>query len=167
MPLTSASDAAGCPTIVVREPAMADKAGWLPLWDGYNRFYETTIPDVVTETTWNRLIDPESPMGGLVAAKPCGELAGFLNYAVHLSTWTVGAVCYLEDLFIDPACRSRGVGRMLIASLVDKARGRGWELVYWVTKEDNIKARAIYDRMCGGHGGYVRYHIDLESDRRG
>ena len=33
---------------------------WLPLWKGYQRFYEVDIPEPVTLKTWARFLDPVS-----------------------------------------------------------------------------------------------------------
>ena len=57
--------------IVVRPLDRADLEGWRPLWDGYNAFYgrkdETALPLEVTETTWQRIFDPNEPVFALVA----------------------------------------------------------------------------------------------------
>ena len=36
-------------TLIVRPVAPADRAQWAPLWEGYNRFYERTLPAAITE----------------------------------------------------------------------------------------------------------------------
>jgi hypothetical protein len=57
--------------MIIREPTPGDYDQWLPLWDGYNAFYEragpTALPAEVTQTTWQRFLDPEEPVHGLVA----------------------------------------------------------------------------------------------------
>jgi hypothetical protein len=37
---------------------------WMPLWRGYQVFYDTDIPAAVSAVTWTRLLDPSEPMDG-------------------------------------------------------------------------------------------------------
>ena len=53
--------------IEIREVGQQDKAQWLRLWEGYTRFYGSPQPPDVTEYTWQRMLDPASPMLGRVA----------------------------------------------------------------------------------------------------
>jgi len=44
--------------IQIRPVTAADHAAWLPLWQAYLRFYETELPDAVTQSTWQRFSMP-------------------------------------------------------------------------------------------------------------
>src|SRR5690242_8360364 len=88
-------------------------SAWLPLWRGYQAFYEVDIPQQVSEVTWARLLDPAEPVAGALAWS--GSTAvGLVHHIRHRSCWTVGDYCYLQDLFVAPAARSLGIGRKLI-----------------------------------------------------
>ena len=41
-------------SVIFRSIQVEDKAQWLALWQGYTAFYESQIPDNVTEYTWKR-----------------------------------------------------------------------------------------------------------------
>ena len=82
-------------------------------------------------------------------------LAGFSVSVVHESTWTLAPVCYLEDLFVAPKFRSRGIGRLLIQDLVDRAKSNGWSRLYWHTRASN-PARRLYDEFAKADD-FVRY----------
>jgi len=138
----------------IRPLAAGDQAGWLPLWRGYQRFYETEIAPEVTERSWARLLDPAEPMHGL-AAEADGRLVGIVHYLFHRSTWTTGDYCYLQDLFVDPAARGIGAGRALIEAVYAAADAAGASRVYWLTAEGN-PARALYDKV-GRYSGFVQY----------
>ena len=144
-------------TIEVRAPRAGDELAWRALWDRYCEFYETTVPAAVTSETWRRLLDPEEPVGGLVAEHG-GSVVGFLNYVVHRRTWSVADVCYLEDLFVSEAARGGGAGRGLIEALLARARSSGWAKVYWHTHRDNARARALYDSFVAADE-FVRYVV--------
>ena len=146
--------------VTVRPAGAADKAGWLALWKGYCDFYESRVSAEVTESTWSRLLDPAQPMGCLVAGTDGGRVIGIANYVLHPNTWSTRTVCYLEDLFVAPDSRGRGVATALIRALEAMGRDRGWLRVYWMTRKDNGTARAVYDRIAPVTD-WVRYDLDL------
>jgi GNAT superfamily N-acetyltransferase len=71
-------------------------------------------------------------------------------------------VCYLQDLYVEPGQRAGGVGRQLIDWLVAEARRQGWSRLYWNTKDDNYRARGLYDQYTP-QSGFLRYVIELPS----
>jgi GNAT superfamily N-acetyltransferase len=71
------------------------------------------------------------------------------------------AVCYLQDLFVDPTARRHGVGEKLVSAVADRARERNCLRPYWTTKEDNAVARSLYDRIAR-FNGFIRYDYVLE-----
>jgi GNAT superfamily N-acetyltransferase len=128
---------------------------WLPLWKGYQTFYKTVIPDATTATTWGRFHDPAEPMYCAVAEED-GRLIGMVHYIQHRSCWTVGDYIYLQDLFTDPACRGKGVGRALIEHVYARAADVGASRVWWLTHESNAQAMLLYDRIAD-KSGFVQY----------
>jgi GNAT superfamily N-acetyltransferase len=135
-------------TFTVRTLEPSDHHQWDLLWRGYLEFYESIIPDNVTELTWSRLMDPEAPILGFCAATPDGKLLGIVHYLFHPVTWAAGPRCYLEDLFTHPDARGRGVGRALIEAVYAAADARGADQVYWLTQEFNATARKLYDQVA-------------------
>lgn len=146
--------------IALRPATAADKEGWLGLWAQYLTFYKADISDAVTEVTWQRLLNPEERMG-CITAWHGAKAIGFANHVQHRSTWTTGDYLYLEDLFVDPSVRGRGVGRKLISSLYELAAQAGCSRVYWHTHETNSTAMLLYDRI-GLRSGFVHYQKQLE-----
>lgn len=146
------------PTITTRDARTSDESAWRFLWDGYTRFYETTVSPEITAHTWQRILDPASPMVGRVAVVD-GRVVGFSVSVVHDGTWSFGKVCYLEDLFVDPAARGQGVGRRLIQDLIDLGSAQQWSNLYWHTRADN-PARKLYDEFAKADD-FVRYRLRL------
>lgn len=146
----------------VRPIVAADRAGWRALWDAYCAFYKVQVPERVTDTLWCRILDPAAPVKGLVATDADGRLLGLCHYVLHPHTWSAQLLCYLEDLFTAEDTRGRGVGRALIDRLVAMGGDAGWGRVYWHTEETNARARILYDKVTGGHDGYVRYTVRPE-----
>jgi GNAT superfamily N-acetyltransferase len=135
-------------SFTVRTLEHTDRHEWDQLWRGYLDFYETTVPDHVSELTWQRLMDPEAPILGFCAAQTDGKLLGIVHYLFHPVTWSAGPRCYLEDLFTSPDARGKGVGRALIEAVYAAADSRGADQVYWLTQAFNATARRLYDQVA-------------------
>ena len=133
------------------------------LWRGYLDFYETRLPAEIYDRTWQRLIAADGPICGLGARRggATSPLVGIAHYLFHAHAWTTKEVCYLQDLFVDPAARRNGIARVLIGAVAAAARDRGCHRLYWTTKEDNASARSLYDRIAC-FNGFIRYDYPLD-----
>jgi GNAT superfamily N-acetyltransferase len=144
--------------ITVRFVTRADYASWLPLWEGYNRFYgrhdATALPEEITRMTWARFFDAYEPVWALVAEED-GALVGVAHYMFHRSTITIEPTCYLQDLFTAEMARGKGVGRKLIEAVYEQARLAGVVNVYWRTHASNATARRLYDSVAEDSGFLV------------
>jgi len=133
----------------IRKLAAKDKPAWLPLFKGYIEFYKATVADDVIEGTWQRLMDgaPDFHVG-LVAVDESDRPIGLAHILFHRSTWSATHYCYLEDLFVEPTLRAKGVGRALIEAVYREADARGCTRTYWMTQEFNYRARGLYDQVA-------------------
>jgi ribosomal protein S18 acetylase RimI-like enzyme len=131
----------------VRPLELTDRERWNELWRGYLQFYKYDLPADITDLTWRRLLDPAHPFQGFAALE--GErIAGIVHFHVHASTWARAGYCYLEDLFVDPACRGQGLGRTLIEAVYRAADELGAERVYWHTENSNDRAQHLYRQVA-------------------
>lgn len=132
-----------------------DHNQWLPLWEGYQSFYQANIPPETTTLTWQRFLDPQEPMFAALAFE--GEQAiGMVHFIYHRSCWTSGDYCYLQDLFVSPDKRGGGTGRQLIEFVYQTAQQDGCSRVHWLTHETNQDAMKLYDRIAN-RSGFVQY----------
>jgi GNAT superfamily N-acetyltransferase len=145
------------PATLIRPALPSDEPAWRSLWRGYCDFYGVRLADAVTARTWARVLDPDSGVMCVVAEVE-GKVYGFANCVTHEATWELQPVCYLEDLFVLPSARGRGLGRALIEWLRNAMRAEGWSRLYWVTREDNAAARGLYDQFAPADGT-VRYML--------
>lgn len=145
--------------IVIRPVTEADFEQWLPLWTGYNTFYERTLPDAVTRKTWARFLNAEEPMHALVAEEN-GKLLGLVHYLFHRATAMVEDTCYLADLFTNAQARGKGVGRKLIEAVYGAAKQAGCSRVYWQTHETNAVAQVLYNQVAQ-RSGFIVYRKPL------
>ena len=139
----------------IRSARPADFEQWLPLWEGYNRFYQRTVPVEVTRVTWSRFFDAYEPMHAVVAERD-GKLVGLVHYLYLRNTAMLAPVCYLQDLFTAAETRGQGVGRALIEAVYERAQAAGSPRVYWMTQEDNATARRLYDQVAE-NSGFIQY----------
>jgi GNAT superfamily N-acetyltransferase len=145
--------------LTVRPVASSDLAQWEALWEGYNTFYQRTVPAEITRVTWSRFFDAYEPVYALVAEID-GRLLGLVHYLFHRSTDLIGPTCYLQDLFTAEEARGQGVGRALIEAVYERAKAVGSPLVYWQTHETNVTAMALYDKVAK-RSGFLVYENQL------
>jgi GNAT superfamily N-acetyltransferase len=141
--------------VIIRMAEPQDFEQWLPLWKGYQAFYKADIAHEVTQTTWQRFLDPCEPMHCAVAEVD-GVLVGMVHYIYHRSCWTKGDYCYLQDLYAVPQRRGKGVGRALIEHVYAKGAVAGASRVWWLTHESNSEAMQLYDRIAD-KSGFIQY----------
>lgn len=127
-----------------------DWEGWRSLWAGYLEFYETTLPDAVYRSTFERMLAGNAGAanefrGIIVRAK--GKPVGLVHFLYHRHGWKIENVCYLQDLYVDPAMRGTGLGRVLIEAVYSDADAVGCPSVYWLTQDFNTVGRQLYDRV--------------------
>jgi len=149
---------------MIRFVTREDFAQWLPLWEGYNKFYgrsgATALPDEITQTTWSRFFDAYEPVHAMVVEQD-GELVGLVHYLFHRTTISIAPTCYLNDLFTKEETRGQGIGRKLIEAVYAQARLSGCGRVYWLTHETNTAAMQLYDKVAE-RSGFVVYRKAME-----
>jgi GNAT superfamily N-acetyltransferase len=95
-----------------------------------------------------------------LVAESDGKIVGITHYLYHRSTTRLGLVCYLQDLFTEPALRGKGVGRALINGVYEQAKLANLSRVYWTTHETNAAGRLLYDKVAK-HAGFLIYGQEL------
>ena len=146
-------------TFRIRPVERADKTIWEELFQGYLGFYKTDLGKDLIQLTWERLLDPNFNSFGLVAEVE-GDVLGITHYSFQDSTWALKNYCYLEDLFVSPNARGKGVGRGLIDSVLEIAHQEGSSRLYWNTDTTNGVARKLYDTYTDA-SKKVQYRIQL------
>ena len=141
--------------IVISPLEPADRARWQELFEGYNTFYERTLPAETYDEKWEAFQQNET-IHALCARDETG-VVGITHFFKHPST-SGPDVCYLQDLFTAPEARGRGAGRALIEAVAAWAKQHDCCRVYWHTKESNETARRLYDQVAE-QTPFVMYRI--------
>ena len=145
--------------VTVRPASANDHAAWLPLWRGYQTFYQVDLPAATTQITWSRFLDPAEPMH-LALAELEHRVVGMVHFLEHRSCWSPLNSLYLQDLFTAAEVRGRGVGRALIEYVYAQAPRLGAGKVHWLTHETNTQAMILYDQVAE-KPGFVQYRKNL------
>jgi GNAT superfamily N-acetyltransferase len=144
-------------TVEIRRLAERDREAWRRLFAAYIEFYKAKVADEVLDLTWQRMMAAESDFHiGLVAVDGEDRPVGIAHVLFHRSTWSPTWYCYLEDLFVDPETRGKGVGRALIEATYREADAKGATRTYWSTQEFNYRARGLYDQLAT-KSEFIRY----------
>ncbi|MDR0892000.1 MAG: GNAT family N-acetyltransferase [Mediterranea sp.] len=85
----------------------------------------------------------EQPVWWAFVAEVDGAVVGFALYYIRYSTWK-GQRLYLEDLYVEPGMRGKGVGARLFEQLMDEMRARNLHGMVWQALEWNEPALNFY-----------------------
>jgi len=146
--------------ITIAAPLASDKPDWRRLYDGYASFYKMPMNDEIADRVWSWLQDDKHVLEALVARERSGRLVGLAHFRPMPRPLTGTTAGFLDDLFVAPDARGRKIGERLIAAVAAEGRRRGWTMIWWLTADDNYRARARYDQVAK-RTGWITYQIDL------
>jgi GNAT superfamily N-acetyltransferase len=107
--------------------------------------YERALHEVeVTEEHLHRTLFADQPAVFGHLAEVDGEVAGMAVWFLNYSTWLGTHSLYLEDLFVRPAHRGSGAGRLLLQTLAAICVERGYRRLEWWVLDWNESARGFY-----------------------
>ena len=112
--------------------------------------YENLLPEVAaTEEKLRATLFPPAgpPAAECVLAFHTEKPAGFALFFTNYSTFLARPGLYLEDLFVTPELRSRGVGKALLLHLARLANQRGYGRMEWAVLDWNVSAIAFYESL--------------------
>jgi diamine N-acetyltransferase len=126
-------------------PATAADAGTVAALVRELADYEKLLHEArASEEDFRRELESETPVIRVLIAEWQGAPVGFALYFFNFSTFVGRPGLYLEDLFVRPALRGKGVGRALLRALARIARDRGCGRMEWAVLDWNEPALAFY-----------------------
>ncbi len=142
-------------------PARTDEIEeMLPLIRAYCEFYETEPDDDGLRRMFETLIT-EPSQGAVFIARDDGRAVAFATLDWKWSSLKAARLGYLEDLFVDPEARGRGIADALIQVCADRCRELGMTAMQWLTAPDNHRAQKVYNRAGADSGTYLEYDLEL------
>lgn len=128
----------------IRPAQPADGAALVRLVNGLAGFEKLAGPDAAAA---RRLVDdafgPAPPFAVLVAEVD-GEVRGYALFFYGYSTFRAAPTLWLEDLFVDPDVRGRGIGTALMQAVARTAVAHGCGRFEWSVLDWNEGARQFY-----------------------
>lgn len=108
--------------------------------------------------TWGRSFREGSPFRFVVAEAEDRRLVGCLSLHEHFSTWKGQPVVSLEDFFVVPEARGRGIGAAMLAFAHAHAASLGAARIELDVRADNEGAQRLYQRQGYAEQPYRWYH---------
>ena len=107
--------------------------------------YEKLAHEVrATESLLHATLFVPRPAAEVVIAEHDGRAVGFAVYFASYSTWEAAPGLYLEDLFVRPAFRGRGLGKALMMQLAGRCIEQGLARFEWSVLDWNAPSIAFY-----------------------
>lgn len=131
--------------VTISRATPADLPVLTPLFDGYRRFYgKSSHPERCEEFLRERLTRGESV---IFLARVEGAPAGMAQLYPTFTSVGLARIWHLNDLFVDPALRRRGVAKALMLHAVAFAKQDGAARLTLETQTTNKEARALYEKL--------------------
>ncbi len=129
--------------ITVRQAVLVDLEALVPLFDGYRQFYGQAS-DLAGAKAFlaERFKHGES---ALFVAEEEGTTVGFTQLYPSFSSASMARTFVLNDLFVAPHGRRKGVGEMLLRAAEEYARAVGAIRLALSTAVTNTAAQALYE----------------------
>jgi GNAT superfamily N-acetyltransferase len=131
----------------LRAATAADVPVLLALIRGLAEYERLSREVEATEALLARHGFGERPIFEAILAEAGGQAVGFALYFFTFSTFKARPTLYLEDLFVRPEARGRGVGRRLLAELARIAADRDCGRMEWAVLDWNTPARDFYFKL--------------------
>ena len=131
---------------MIRDIHLKDKKQWEKLYKSYADFYKVEMNDKILQIVWKWLHDKSHEVNGLVYEVD-RNIVGLAHYRRMPSPLRGQDIGFLDDLFVDPEHRGQRIGEKLINKLKEISKSKRWNLVRWITREDNLRAKSLYNRV--------------------
>ena len=132
---------------MIREIQLTDKDQWEKLYRGYAEFYKVEMNEKILNTVWNWLHDKDHEVEGLFY-EVNGKVVGFAHYRRMPRPLTGQDIGFLDDLYVDPDHRGKRIGEKILIGLKKISKNKGWNLIRWITRSDNVRAKSLYRRVA-------------------
>lgn len=133
----------------IRRAAPRDAAAITEMIHALAEFEHAADECTVTENQITAALFGEMPTVYGHVAEMDGEIAAMALWFVNFSTWDGVAGIYLEDLFVRPEFRRRGLARALLGALASECVRRGYTRLSWAVLNWNADAITLYDGIGG------------------
>jgi GNAT superfamily N-acetyltransferase len=136
-------------TTVIRRAKPGDAAEITTMIYELATFERAVEHCTVTESQMHTALFGSNPTAYAHVAEVDGQIAAGAVWYLSFSTWDGQAGIYLEDLFVRPAFRRRGLARALMRELASECVANDYTRLTWAVLDWNVDAIALYDEVGG------------------
>ena len=111
------------------------------------RFEKLEQEVVATPEGLHAALFSEAPRVFCDIAEADGEAAGFALWFYSFRTFQALPCLYVEDVFVEPAHRGSGLGRLIFADLARRALAEKCDRMEWSVLDWNAPAIGFYERI--------------------
>ena len=154
-------------TVTIRSGEPADVPVIAELIRGLARYEKLDDQVSMTEEKLAQALFGERRYAETLLAEDGGEAVGFALFFHNFSTFLAKPGIYLEDLFVSPEHRGKGIGRLLLERLARLAVDRGCGRLEWAVLDWNVEAIRFYERLgARPNSDWVVYRLTSEALER-
>jgi GNAT superfamily N-acetyltransferase len=147
---------------VIARVTASDLVELLPLMRGYCDFYAVAPSDAALRNLSLTLLEhPDTAGLQLIARELEGAAIGFATLYWTYSTTSASAIGVMNDLYVAPDARTKGLGAALIRACEAECAARGLHTMEWQTAPTNTRAQAVYDRFPAERSEWLTYSLAL------
>ena len=144
--------------VEITTPKEEHQQAWKTLYLGYATFYKRPMNETILNTVWQWIHDDNQEFHCLLAIDN-GTPVGFAHYRLFPRSLLGNHGFYMDDLFVDPEHRRKGIGKKLITHLSSIAKKENCSVIRWITASDNSEARTLYDQVAN-ETNWVTYDLN-------
>ena len=133
-------------SVKIRSIKIEDKDDWKALFQMYADFYKVKINENIVTIVWQWLHTSEHELQGLVG-EINSKVIAFAHFRRMPSPLRGKDIGFLDDLYVHPDFRGQKIGEKLIEQLKQISKDKRWNLVRWITRDNNIRAKKVYDKI--------------------
>ncbi len=134
---------------MIRRAVPGDEAELTKMIHELAEFEKAADQCTITENLLRTALFGGRPTVQAHVAEVNGEIAAGALWFLNFSTWDGEAGIYLEDLFVRPAFRRRGLARALLSELARECVRVGYTRLTWAVLDWNTDAIALYEAVGG------------------
>lgn len=134
---------------LIRPARPGDEAAIVAMIHGLAEFERAPEQCTVTESQITAALFGDDAVASCHIAEVDGMTAAMALWLRNFSTWDGVPGIHLEDLFVRPQFRRRGLGRALLATLARECIDRGYSRLSWAVLDWNTGAIELYDAVGG------------------
>ena len=118
----------------------------LPLVEAFHADQGIALDDATRRAALQPLLDG-SPHGAVYLAGPRRAPIGYIIIAFGWSVELGGMDGFVDEFFIRPGVRGRGIGSEILNALPRALAGAGLRALHLEVARDNTRARALYEKL--------------------